>query len=100
MIITVKVPNNGKSWALSFGHGLGHKKTCTSVYREIERRLTRKPIKEKLGIRVVYDKEFDNQTLYSTDARYLLFTLACFLEDHLEWKFGFNRMKKYAPIWR
>lgn len=61
--------------------------TAAGLLASLERALLRKGLKEKTSIVV---KEYIhpsfvniNETLPSTDARYLLYTASCFLEDYL-----------------
>ena len=97
MKIKVKVPQNGDKWKVAFGsRNYRSRNTATVIFSAIERRLLASPLKEKTSIEVEYDKDTSNETLMSLDARYLLYTLCCFLEDYLEKQFLNQKYKQYS----
>lgn len=72
---------------------------ATGILNRLERVFPPNKLKEKTAIVVkeYIDSHFVNinETLASKDPKYLLFTLTCFLEDHIE-KYTLNRKyKKY-----
>ena len=90
----VIVPEKGKVWKIN------HAKRTTPelAYRFLERKITRTlgvDNDAKIVVEVKYTNHTTNQTLRSSDASYLLYATACFLEDYLTIK-GLNRLyKKY-----
>ncbi len=80
-------------WEFIWGRGgrPTKRRDATLLYKAIERRLLRTPIREKTAIVVkgYVDKglEILNETCDSCNPNYLLFCLACFLEDNLEYRF-------------
>lgn len=96
MRIKISVPSDGKRWKVSFGNTPSYRKNATLILKLIERRFLRTGVKEKTSIQVVYDHSTFNETLVSLDARYLLYTLCCFLEDYLEIQFLNQKYKEYS----
>jgi len=100
--ITIKVPPTlTNRWLVNWGSG-GHpakKRNATALYNAIEkrilRRLPRLDLKKKIAIRVKYGIDSINETYKSNNPSYLLFNLACFLEDYLTPEFLSQRHKKY-----
>jgi hypothetical protein len=80
----IKVPEKeGGKWRILWkGHSMSFRKADT-LFNGMRRRLLRTDLKEKLAIVVNYGNHTFNETLSSNDARYLLYTLGCFLEDYL-----------------
>jgi len=95
MRIKVTVPKTDEKWSVSFGKTPSRRKDATLCYNLIERRIYARPLKEKLSIVVKYPDGLLNETLVSLDARYLLYTLVCFLEDYLTKEFLSSKYKKY-----
>jgi hypothetical protein len=82
MRIVIKLPVNGK-FSLSFGHTPRFRKDGTIIFNAIERRLQARGVKEKTAIVVKEGSDTVNESLKSTDARYLLYVAGCFLEEYL-----------------
>ena len=86
MKIIVTIPTKGK-WKLKWSGKGKHFQSVATLYNGIERRLLNHSLgsqkQEKLVISVKYPDGTANESLASNDRRYLLFTLACFLEDSL-----------------
>lgn len=96
MLIKVKVPELREKWRFSIGSSTKRRNSVAVVYNQIERRLSRLPVKEKTAIRVIYDKPYVNETIKSLDARYLLFCMTCFLEEYMDPNFLRIKMRNYA----
>ena len=97
MKIIIKVPEIGKKWRVSFGGTPSSRKNATLIFKLVERRLfLGVGIKEKTSILVKYGKDVSNETLVSLDARYLLYTLVCFLEDYLTKEYLAEKYKQYS----
>jgi hypothetical protein len=97
MRIKISVPSDGKRWKVSFGNTPSYRKTATTIYKLVERKLNSGVgMKEKTSIMVIYDHDTSNESLVSLDASYLLNILACFLEDYLEKDFLDQKYKQYS----
>lgn len=102
MRITIKLPINekGKFKLQSRGNLKGRQfLTAAGLLGSLERALLRKELKEKTAIVVkeYIDSHFVNinETLPSTEARYLIYTTSCFLEDYL----SEDTLKKEEKEW-
>ena len=91
MKIKVSVPQGDKKWKVSFGNTPSYRKNATTIYKLVERKLN-----SGVGMKVLYDHTTSNESLVSLDASYLLFTLACFLEEYLEKKFLDQKYREYS----
>ena len=96
--ITIKIPRiKENKWSLSFGGSPRLRNSAAVVFNAIERRLLGSWRDYKTCVRI---KEWDNgrwevvnESLASTDANYLIYTMACFLEDYLSEKV-MNRVER------
>lgn len=68
---------------ISFGGGSRKRRNVTILYGAIERYLQPRAMKEKTKIVVKYGKTTSNETIASTDKKYLLYAAGCFLEDYM-----------------
>lgn len=94
LIVTIPANKKGK-WKL-FWSGKGkHFFNPNTLYSGIERRLLASANKEKLAIRVKEGNYTANETLASTDSKYLLYSLSCFLEDYL----SKESLKRHLKQW-
>jgi hypothetical protein len=88
------VPEKNSLWKIN------HAKRVSPelVYRFLERKITKSLAVDndaKIVVEVKYTNHTTNETLKSSDASYLLYTTACFLEDYLS-KNSLDRLyKKY-----
>lgn len=93
----ITVPKNYDLWFLS----ASRRKSPELIYRLLERkidRILRTGINEKIVVKVKYTDGTTNETLKSSDASYLLYSTACFLEDYLSIE-GLTRLyKKYSLL--
>ena len=97
MKIKITCPTEDRKWKVSFGNTPSYRKTVTSIFKLVERKLNSGVgMKEKTSIQVNYDHSTFNESLVSLDARYLLYTLVCFLEDYLEKDFLNKKYKEYS----
>ena len=88
MKIKITVPQKeGDKWMLGYGARPRSMARADTLYNRLERFLLRTKFKEKMAIVVKYGRDSSgkiiNESLLSFDAHYLLYTLACFLEDFL-----------------
>jgi len=99
--ITIKIPKEKEKWMFSFGRGGSPKKrnAASFVYNAIEKHilsvLLRTNAKEKLAIVIKVGNDVVNESCASQNPYYLLFCLACFLEDHLDKTFSAGKIKEY-----
>ena len=88
-------------WQLTMG-GRPRKHSRASVlYAAVERKI--KPFlasqpKGKTAVKVIYVDKSHNESLSSKNAGYLLYCLACFLEDFLSEKTLGKKIKKYVKF--
>ena len=91
---TLKLLKDGK-WQLAMnGHG-NVKRRLAIAYNWLERKLAATAKTTPTSVRVVY-LDGDNETIESTDYKYLLYSTACFLEDFFTEKQGAMLQKKYG----
>jgi len=99
--IKITTPNkNSSKWQVSWGKGgIRKRNNPTIIFNAIERKLLRLQLKENIEIVVKYDKDiaedFINESLPSCNAKYLLYSLLCFLEDYLPNDFIRRKLKNY-----
>ena len=90
----ILVPEKDGLWKMNGSK----RRTPELLYRLLERKITKilgVDHDAKIVVKVKYTNGTTNQTLRSSDASYLLYATACFLEDYLTIK-GLNRLyKKY-----
>jgi hypothetical protein len=85
--ISITVPKTNKDkWKLSItgrNNGKGYS-SVNGMFNQIEKyvRSVVPTLKEKHAVRVNYDDGI-NVSLSSTDPKYLIYAMSCFLEDHL-----------------
>ena len=94
IIVYVPEKKDGK-WKVSIYGGVRHRNSASVIFNAIERKLQPRQNKQKTVIKVKYGKDTFNESLASFDNHYLLFTLSCFLEDHLSKKVMNRVEKKY-----
>ena len=97
MKIRITVPvNKSDKWKMSWpGYGK-HFLRADTLLNGMERRFLGSAKWEKLALTVKYTDGTFNETLGSTDAGYLLYTLSCFLEDYLSDETLKRIERKYA----
>ena len=95
MKVKITVPLKSEKWKVSFGATPSYRKDATLIYRLVERRLLRTALKEKTSIEVKVGND-SNESLVSMDSKYLLKSLAIFLEDYLSKDFLNEKYKLYA----
>jgi hypothetical protein len=97
--ISITVPKTNKDkWMFSIT-GRNNGKTRANVhtlFNQIEKYLhpLSSTLKEKHAVRVNYDDGI-NVSLSSTDPKYLIYVMSCFLEDHLS-EIVLRRTEKFA----
>ncbi len=96
MKIISTISKSDKKWKVSCGHTPSFRKSATYSYKLVLRRFLRTGVKEKISILVKYGKGSSNETIASLDARYLLYTLACFLEGYLNEEYLSQKYKEYS----
>jgi len=101
-MITVTVPRGQDKWKVSFGGTPSHRKNATLIFSLIERRLMNpkrfpsSAVDEKTSILVRYSSRASNETIESADVHSLLYSLLCFLEEHLKPEFLEKKYKQYS----
>lgn len=91
--IIVGIAGKGEKWKLHWkGYGK-HFVRADTLFAGIERRLSGSRKTEKLAIRIKVGRDTTNESLSSSSREYLLYTLGCFLEEHLS-KLTLKRIKK------
>ncbi len=93
---TIVIPQKSEKWTITSGPKRYRRKSANTAYSLMERIVVRLCQKEKITIMVKYDKHTFNKTLKSFNPNYLLYTLACFLEDHLSSNVLNRLYKKYS----
>lgn len=102
--LIITVPKGKEKWIATFGGGAFKRATATSMYNFAERKLLQTLKKKrnsasqegaKTYVKVRYSDGDYNQSSTSNDPHYLLFTLACFLEDYLKPELLVKKYKKY-----
>lgn len=89
--ITVTVPLKARKWKVSCVGSVGKQvATAAGVMRYVDGLLNSEKfldseakLKEKTTVKVKYDDGYVNESLSSRSCKYLLYCLACFLEDYL-----------------
>lgn len=103
IIVTVPRSEGGK-WKVSiFGSRGKTRASASTAFQLVERGLNDKKnlnsearLKEKTCVKVKHGDGFINESLNSDQPRYLLYCLACFLEDFLSESVLSSRYKKYG----
>ncbi len=96
MKITITVPQNNKKWKISSGGTPKSYAMWNSIYNRLRGLLSRLEVKEKVSILVKYGDGGFNETIASSNANYLLYTVACFIEDYVSPEVVKNMYKKYS----
>ena len=99
--IIVSIPEGKEKWKISFGGVTPFRRNSAAVaYNTVERKINsflRTCDNKKTAIIVKYTDSSTNESLDSSDARYLLYSLTCFLEDYLTPAFFKDKSEKYLP---
>jgi len=86
-------------WRLTIGAGARERKDVATLYTFVERKIDRflaSSVGGKTAVKVIYGDSNHNESVYSNDKAYLLYTLGCFLEDYFSDVMMGKIEKKYA----
>jgi len=102
--IIIRLPDKKGWWRVSFGNGVIKRKSIKSVWRRIERKLLKDSrllgshLKVKTAVLLKDEHNVVNETLLSFLAGYLLYCMACFLEEYLPKEMLRVKFKRYLKF--
>jgi hypothetical protein len=87
------------NWRLSMGTGSRKRNSVGDLYIYVERKIGRMlalDSKGKTAIRVIYRDNTHNESINSSNVKYLMYSLGSFLEDYLAQKTLLKIERKYS----
>ena len=103
IIVTIPIQKGGKWTVSAFGSRGKQRKNAWSAFKYVEKQIFAKEnlnfegsLKEKTSVLVKNGSNPINESLSSSQPRYLMFCLTAFLEDYLSEYVFSNKEKKYG----